>query len=57
MFNDSWGYGDRLRFKKNELGTWWLQKDNWVLTMQSVHNDFDRISSSVLETLKINEIR
>ena len=57
VFNDSWGYGDRLRFKKNELGTWWLQKDNWVLTMQSVHNDFDRISSSVLETLKINEIR
>ena len=57
VFDSSWGYGDRLRFKKNELGTWWLQKDNWVLTMQSVHNDFDRISSSVLETLKINEIR
>lgn len=54
VYDTNWSYGDRLRFKKNEFAGWWLQKDNWVLTMQAVHKDFDRISSSVLESLKLN---
>ena len=53
-FSSQWGYGDSMKARRKKLFGWWPLKGNWLYTMQSVNEEIDRISSSVLETLKLH---